>query len=205
MLNPVQELILKRVSAGLFRPGLDLDHRAIERLIGLAARAPSAYHLQNWRFIVAHSEESKQRLRAVSYNQSKVTEAAAVVIMVGTKPDADRLQANLARAVAANILPRGIDVEWAAAVRAKYEGNPEAARDEAIRSVSLAAATLMIAAASEGLATCPMNGFDAAGLAREFKLAADEIPVMLVAIGQIAPEAWPQKPRLPVSALLSYA
>lgn len=205
MSNPVQELISKRVSAGLFSPGLHLDRQAIERLIGLAMRAPSAFHLQNWRFIVADSGEAKERLRAVSYNQSKVTEAAAVVIMVGTKPDADRLQADLGRAVAANILPQGIDVEWAAAVRAKYEGNPEAVRDEAIRSVSLAAATLMIAAASEGLATCPMNGFDAAGVAREFNLTADEIPVMLVAIGQIAPDTWSQKPRLPVSTLLSYA
>ncbi|UFX42754.1 nitroreductase family protein [Bradyrhizobium sp. 41S5] len=205
MSNPVQDLISKRVSAGLFSPGLQLERPAIERLIGLAMRAPSAYHLQNWRFIVADTDAAKQRLRAVSYNQSKVTEAAAVVIMVGTKPDADRLQADLARAVAASVLPRGIDAEWAAAVRAKYDGNPEAVRDEAIRSVSLAAATLMIAADSEGLATCPMNGFDPAGVAREFHLAADEIPVMLVAIGQIAPEAWSQKPRLPVAELLSYA
>ncbi|MBV9461371.1 MAG: nitroreductase family protein [Bradyrhizobium sp.] len=168
-------------------------------------RAPSAFHLQNWRFIVADSNEAKERLRAVSYNQRKVTDASAVVIMVGTKPDRERLQAELAKAIEAKILPKGIDKEWAEVVRQKYCNNPEAVRDEAIRSASLAAATLMMAAASEGLATCPMNGFDANGVAREFKLMADEIPVMLVAIGQIASEAWPQKPRLPISTLLSYA
>lgn len=205
MANTVQELISKRVSAGVFTPGSHLKRQDIERLLALATRAPSAFNLQNWRFIVADSEVAKERLRAVAYNQSKITEAAAVVIMVGTKPDAERLQEDLGKAIEAKILPEGIDAEWAAMVRTKYDNNPEATRDEAIRSVSLAAATLMIAAASEGLGTCPMNGFDPTGVAREFNLGPDEIPVMLVAMGEIATKTWPQKPRHPVSALLSYA
>jgi nitroreductase len=76
------------------------------------------------------------------------------------------------------------------------------ARDEAVRSATLGAATLMHAAAAMGLASGPMVGFDAAGVAREFGLAADETPVMLVAVGRAAPGNWPQKPRRPITEVL---
>lgn len=205
MSNLVHDLISTRASASLLRPGTQLSRQAIERLIALATRAPSSFNLQNWRFVITDTPAAKEKLRAVAYDQSKVTDAAAVVILIGTIPDAERLQLDLARAVSAGLLPHGLDTDWAAAARAKYSNDPQASRDEAIRSASLAAATLMIAAEAEGLATCPMIGFDAAGVAREFGLASDEIPVMLVAIGKASEGSWPQKPRRAVSEVLSYA
>lgn len=50
-----------------------------------------------------------------------------------------------------------------------------------------------------------MSGFDAAGVAREFDLGADELPVLLVPVGQAAPGNWPQKPRKSLSEVLAFA
>ena len=47
-----------------------------------------------------------------------------------------------------------------------------------------------------------MIGFDAEALAREFALAEDEVPVMLVSVGAERPGNWPQKPRRPVVEVL---
>ena len=53
-----------------------------------------------------------------------------------------------------------------------------------------------------GLGSTPMIGFDAEAVHREFGLAEDEVPVMLLSVGPERPGNWPQKPRLPVGNVL---
>jgi nitroreductase len=101
-------------------------------------------------------------------------------------------------------MPADMPAAWQAAAAAQY-ADPQTARDEAVRSATLGAATLMQAAQALGLASGPMVGFDAAGVAREFGLGADELPVLLVAIGRAAPGNWPQKPRRPLAEVLDFA
>jgi len=50
-----------------------------------------------------------------------------------------------------------------------------------------------------------MIGFDAEGVAREFGLGSNEVPVMLVAVGRAAPGNWPQKLRRPLAEVLEIA
>ena len=47
-----------------------------------------------------------------------------------------------------------------------------------------------------------MIGFDAGAVHREFGLAEDEVPVMLLSVGPERPGHWAQKPRLPVADVL---
>jgi nitroreductase len=61
---------------------------------------------------------------------------------------------------------------------------------------------MIYAARSLGLASTPMTGFDAGAVHREFALADDEVPVMLLSITAERPGHWPQKPRRPVADVL---
>jgi hypothetical protein len=61
------------------------------------------------------------------------------------------------------------------------------------------------AAHALGLSSTPMIGFDAEAVAREFALAEDEVPVMLLSVGAALPKNWPQKPRRPVADVLEFA
>jgi nitroreductase len=101
-------------------------------------------------------------------------------------------------------MPADTALGWQEGARAQY-ANPRTARDEAVRSASLGAATLIHAAEALGLASGPMVGFDAEGVTREFGLGPDEVPVMLVAVGRAAPGNWPQKPRRPLAEVLEIA
>jgi nitroreductase len=65
------------------------------------------------------------------------------------------------------------------------------------------AAAIIYAARSLGLGSTPMIGFDAEAVHREFGLAEDEVPVMLLSVGAERPGNWPQKPRLPVAEVLN--
>ncbi len=65
--------------------------------------------------------------------------------------------------------------------------------------------TLILAAHAMGLGAGPMIGFDQDAVARDFGLAENEIPVLLLAVGYGSRENWPQKPRRPLSDVLSFA
>jgi nitroreductase len=62
---------------------------------------------------------------------------------------------------------------------------------------------MIYAARSLGLGSTPMIGFDAEAVHREFGLAENEVPVMLLAVGPERSGNWAQKPRRPVADVLN--
>jgi nitroreductase len=201
MTNPTIALIEQRVSANAFDTCHALSDAEVETLVRLATRAPTAYNLQNWRFIAVRDAAAKDALRALAFDQAKVSNAAVTFIVCGVLPDSEHIPERLRLFVEAGYMRAEMSSTWQEGARAKY-ADPQAARDEAVRSASLGAATLMYAAGALGLASGPMNGFDADAVATEFGLASDELPVMLVAVGRPAPGNWPQKPRRSLSEVL---
>lgn len=202
--HPALTLIEARASIQHFDRQHTLDDACIASLVALATRAPSAYNLQNWRFIAVRSAAAKVRLRALAFDQPKVGDAAVCFIICGQLPDASQLPARLQPAVEAGWMPATLPSAWQAAAASQY-ADPRQARDEAVRSASLAAATLMLAAQAQGLASAPMTGFDPDGVHRSFGLTPDEIPVMLLAVGRAANHNGPQKPRRPLHEVFDLA
>ncbi|AKJ27155.1 nitroreductase family protein [Caldimonas brevitalea] len=204
MNHPTLALIERRVSVHQFDAGHALTDAEIETLVRLATRAPTAYNLQNWRFIAVRAPEAKTRLRRLAYGQAKVSQAAVTFIMCGVLPDHADIPGRLSAFIEAGFMPAATASGWQEGARAQY-ADPRTARDEAVRSATLAAATLIFAAEAMGWASGPMSGFDAQGVAREFGLGRNQVPVMLVAVGRPGPGNWPQKPRRPLAEVLEFA
>lgn len=204
-MHPLLAAIAQRSSINRFDAASHLNDAEIEALVDWASRAPSAFNLQNWRFIAVRSAASKQRLRQLAWHQPKVSEAAVTFILCGVLPDATQLPARLQPSVDAGWMPADMPGTWQQAAEQLYRDSPQARRDEAVRSATLAAATLMQAGQALGLGACPMTGFDAPAVADSFGLGADELPVLLVAMGRAAPGNWPQKPRRPLQQILELA
>lgn len=202
MKNPIIAAIESRVSTNLFDADKALADEQIEELARLATRAPTAYNLQNWRFVAVRTPEAKARLQAAAYGQAKVTDAAVTYIVCGRFPSHTVMEGRLRPSVEAGFMPEEMVAAWTEAVESSYGDNPQKQRDEAVRTATLGAAFLMFAAQAYGLATGPMVGFDPEAVARQFGLAADEIPVVLIAVGHAREGNWPQKPRLPVCRVL---
>lgn len=201
MTNPTISLIERRVSANLFDASHALTDAEIEDLVRLATRAPTAYNLQNWRFIAAQAPEAKARLRGLAHGQAKVSDAAVTFIICGVLPDHAVLPERLAPFVETGFMPTDMASGWQEGAHAQY-ADPQAARDEAVRSATFGAATLIFAAEALGLASGPMVGFDSEGVRRAFDLGPNEVPVMLVAVGRARAGNWPQKPRRPLAEVL---
>lgn len=202
MSEAIKNLINTRVSTNFFDTNKQLSDDEMNELVALAIRAPSAYNLQNWKFIAVRSSDAKERLKAVSYGQQKVVDASVTFIICGTLEAYKQLPQALQPSLDAGIIEPSMVAGWVAMAEGAHTGNPVLQRDEAVRSASLAAMTLMLGAEGMGLATGSMSGFDPAGVAREFNLSANDVPVILVTVGYPAAGNWPQKPRKAVKDIL---
>jgi nitroreductase len=205
MTNAIIESIVSRSTTKKYDPAVTLSDDQIRELVRIATTAPTSFHLQNWRFIAVRTPLAKARLRPIAWDQPMVTDAAVTFIICGQLADPRVIPERLAPVVEAGIMPAQMVPVWEKATRGLYSEHPQRRRDEAVRTGTFGAAAMIYAARALGLGSTPMIGFHAEAVAREFELAGDEVPVMLLAIGAALPGNWPQKPRRPVAEVLEFA
>lgn len=194
-MNTMATLMNERISANSYNTEKQLSDTEVEKLIELATKAPSAFNLQNWRVIAVRSQDAKKRLFDKAYNQQKVLDASVTFIICGTLDQPNTIAQALTPTLDAGIIDQDTYNGWVGAVNSMYGNNPTLQRDEAIRSGSLLAMSLMLIAQAQGLVSCPMIGFDQAGVINDFNLSDTDVPVMLITVGYPGTENWPQKPR----------
>ncbi|CAD6529623.1 nitroreductase family protein [Paraburkholderia sabiae] len=203
MTNAVIECILSRSAAKYYDPAATLSDDQIRELVRIGTSAPTSFHLQNWRFIAVRTPEAKARLSPIAWNQPAVTDAAVTFIVCGQLVDTSVIPERLDPLVKAGVMPAAMVAEWENPARDLYMAYPQRRRDEAVRTATFGAAAMIYAARSLGLGSTPMIGFDADAVHREFGLAADEVPVLLLSIGAERAGNWAQKPRRPVTDVLA--
>jgi len=205
MNNAVIECILSRHATKYYDPTVSLSDDQIRELVRIATTAPTSFHLQNWRFIAVRTPEAKARLSPIAWNQPPITDAAVTFIVCGQLADSSVIPERLAPVVEAGIMSAKLVPDWEIPARDLYMNYPQRQRDEAVRTGAIGATAMIYASLSLGLGSTPMIGFDADAVAREFGLADNEVPVMLLSIGAERPGNWPQKPRRPVADVLEFA
>ena len=137
----------------------DANHKMsaeeMNEILSLAILSPTAFNIQNWRFVVVDDPELRKKIRKVAWDQSQVTDTSLFLILCADlkawekKPG--RYWANAPKEVQDFMLP---------AIDAYYRDKEQVQRDEAMRSCGIVAQTIMLAAKSPGYDSCPMDGFD---------------------------------------------
>lgn len=171
--------------------GFDPNHRMsepeIERLMSLAVLSPTAFNIQNWRFVLLRDPELRRSVRAAAWDQAQVTDASLLVVLTADLKAWDRAPARYWRNA-----PQPVQDQLVPAIGQYYQGREQVQRDEAMRSCGIAAMTLMLAAREMGYDSCPMDGFDFDAVGRLINLPADHTVAMFVAIGKGNKEPWPR-------------
>jgi nitroreductase len=169
----------------------------VNELLSLAILSPTAFNIQNWRFVVVTDPELRKQIREVAWDQAQVTDASLFIVlcadMKSWEKQPNRYWVNAPKEVQEFILP---------AIDNYYRGKEQVQRDEAMRSCGIAAQTLMLAAKSMGYDSCPMDGFDFEKVAEFIHLPADHVIAMFVAIGKGTKEAWPRPGQLDLDQLI---
>lgn len=186
----------QRISANFFDTERKLSSQQLTNLINYAQQAPSAFNIQHSRYLVVTDQSAKEQLKSIAFNQQKVSDAPAVIIVLADERGHERMAEIAQQGVDQGIYDNNVRDYFVNATQGAYADNPTAAHDEALRSASLAAMNLMTAATAMGLASGPMIGFDSAQLKQTFNIGERYNPAMMIAVGYARPGNWQKKPRL---------
>lgn len=180
--------IKERRSINFFEPGIEIPDNTIRELLSLANLAPSSFNLQPWRVVVVRGTERKKALRKCAFDQPKVEEASAVLIIIAD-PDAVELHAErvLESWATLGYIPGEEQKEMYRGMMKQLYGERASLTRKifAAKNAGLFAMNLMHAARGLGLETHPMDGFDEAAIKKEFGIPADKIIPMLIAVGHL--------------------
>ncbi len=195
-MNTVQAIKSRR-SVKHYDDDYQISDEQVEELLSLAMLSPTAFNIQNWRFVVVKNKELRKKIRAAAWDQAQVTEASLLIVLCADLKAWDknpqRYWHNADQQVQDFILP---------AIDQYYRGKASVQRDEAMRSCGIAAQTLMLAAKAMGYDSCPMDGFDFEQVSELINLPEDHVVTMFVVIGKKIQEAWPRGGQLPMEAVV---
>lgn len=195
----VTEAIVERRSIKAYDPDHKMTEQEVAKLMSLAMLSPTAFNIQNWRFIVVTDPVVRQQIRAVSWNQAQVEEASLLIVLTADlkawAKQPERYWENAPKPVQDYLVP---------AIGHYYEGNEQVQRDEGMRSCGMAATTLMLAAKEMGYDTCPMDGFDFDAVSKLLNLPEDHTPAMFVVVGKALEPARPRGGQLHMDDVVIY-
>ena len=185
-----EEAIIARRSVKHYDPDHQMTDDEINKLLSLAILSPTAFNIQNWRFVIVSDPELRKQIRKVAWDQSQVTDTSLFIVLCADLKSWEQPGRYWTDA------PREVQDFMIPAIDDYYRGKDQVQRDEAMRSCGIAAQTLMLAAKSMGYDSCPMDGFDFGKVAELIKLPDDHVIAMFVAIGKGIKEAWPRPGQL---------
>ena len=193
----VSKAIESRRSIKAYDPDHRMSEAEIEQLISLAMLSPTAFNIQNWRFVLVRNPELRNQIRSVAWDQAQVTDASLLVILCADlkswEKSPGRYWKNAAQPIQDFMVP---------AIDQYYRGREQTQRDEAMRSCGIAAMNLMLHAKEMGYDSCPMDGFDFAAVGKLINLPEDHAIAMFVAIGRGIKDAWPRGGQLAMDEVL---
>jgi len=192
----VRDALTTRRAVSNFEPSYVMSDETLSLLIEPVCLTPSSFNLQHWRFVAVRDPERKRQLREVAYDQRQLEECAAAILVTGdTKVHLDASKGW--KNIDPDVAQRTEDL-----VRQLYGDNPTMQRDEAIRSGSLAAMSMMLVATDLGLCTSPMIGFDPVKVAQILRVPNDHVCVMIICVGKAVGDPRPSTGRFDVSELV---
>ena len=148
----------KKISAGEF-----------DFILEAGRLSPSSTGLEQWDFLVVQNKELREKIKAVSWNQVQITSCSHLLVVLAKVAEVK----SVGEYVEKMIDRRGDKAPEMIAARKKFYGDFLGGRfhgdDELVyhwssKQCYIAAANMMTAAASLGIDSCPIEGFDEAAL-----------------------------------------
>jgi len=187
-----KEIIEKRRAINFFDPDRDVSDELLGAMIDLAAKAPSSFNLQPWNLMVLRDTATKEKLKALAWDQPKVVEAPVTLIVLADKDGWQEghptVEKNWQEMLGSGAMEPEQRDWFLNAAKSLYAWSPEASLAYAVKNTGFFAMGLMYAATSLGLETHPMDGFDHEGVREAFKIPDNYWIPLLLAVGYPTPD-----------------
>lgn len=180
-----------------YDPEFEIPKEDISKLLEHAIESPTSFNIQNWRFVLVEDKEQREKLQEAAWGQEQVTKASLVFVMCADlkawAKEPQRYWKNAPQEAQDMLIPM---------IMPFYEGKEWQQRDEAMRSVGIAAQTIMLCAKEMGYDSCPMIGFDPEKVAELINLPEDHVICMMLVVGKATKQAWPKPGQLELEEVL---
>ncbi len=206
-MNAVIEALTFRHACKKFNPEKRISKQDLDTILKAACLSPSSFGMEAWQFMVLESGEIRQKVRPACWDQPQVTEASHVVVILA-RPE---LVAPSHPYVKDMFMRRNLPEEATLAYVEKYKWYMETEVFPRMDTYAwcskqcyIALANIMTAAASLGIDSCPMEGFEKDKVEKILNIDKKKVEVaVLVALGYRLGE---QTPRLrhPEETLILY-
>lgn len=193
----VSEAVQARRAIKWYDPEHQMPEDTFRMLMEHAILAPTAFNIQNWRFVRVTDPTQRQAIRAAAWDQAQVTDASELLVLCfdnkAWEHEPQRYWRNAPQEVQDFLVP---------AIADYYRDKPQVERDEGMRSCGLVGQTIMLVAQELGYQSCPMDGFDFEAVAKIINLPTDHSIAFMIAIGKGTKEAWPKPGQLPLDEVM---
>ena len=181
-----------------------IDEQLFEQVLEFGRMSPSSFGMEPWRFIVMTDPALRETIRPFCWDQPQITECSHLVVITADNecilPGTAYVKKMFAR--------RELSEEACVRYLARYESHmaPQFHSREAVEAWThkqcyIAAANMMTGAASLGIDSCPIEGFETAELARALALEPARSVALVVAFGyRLNPQ--PEHLRLDASEII---
>ena len=193
----VTDAVQRRRAVKWFDPHHRLSDGEFATLMEHALLSPTAFNIQNWRFVRVTDAEQRQAIRAAAWDQAQVEDASELLILCfdckAWAKDPNRYW---------RLAPQEVQDFLVPAIADYYRDKPQIERDEGMRSCGLVAQNLMLVAQQLGYESCPMDGFDYSRVGEIIGLPDDHEIALMLAIGKGIKDPWPRPGQLPLADVL---
>ncbi len=193
----VSEAVRARRAIKWYDPEHVMPEETFRTLMEHAILAPTAFNIQNWRFVRVTNPQQRKAIRAVAWDQAQVTDASELLVLCFDNKAWTRTPERYWRNA-----PQEVQDFLVPAIADYYNDKPQVERDEGMRSCGLVGQTIMLMAKELGYDSCPMDGFDYPAVGEIIHLPEDHSIAFMIAIGKGIKEAWPKPGQLPLEEVL---
>ncbi len=162
----------------------EVEIEKLEKIFDLTTKAPTAFNLQPYRFIVLDSEEAKEKAVSSAIPVNKwIQHADKIVALIGD----EEIDVIAEKVLQHKLEEDRIDEEKAGNLRNMYQDYKD--RDEEFltgwltRNTVIPATFFMLACRNYGVGSCPVRGFSQPKLSEKLDLKDSERPILLFPIG----------------------
>jgi nitroreductase len=166
MRNNFEEAMHFRHACKLFDNTKQIAKEDLEFILEAGRLSPSSFGMEQWQFFIVRDEQIREEIQKAAWNQPQITTASELIAIVYKKQ---------VRSSDAYIQSEFEKFQYPDGVREMYAQFIDPRDDAALESWSakqcyIAAGNMMTAAASIGIDSCPMEGFDKDSVEKIMKL-----------------------------------
>ena len=203
--SALEKLMEERKSVRKYEPGVAIPRKTIQHILQQATSAPSSSNLQPWRFLVIDDAEQKKELRIAGFNQEQIETSSAIIAVIGDIEMYKNAKQINDLNVELGYMPREIADMMISNSETAYSSFSDAERSNIAHLDSgLISMQIVLLAKDMGYDTVIMGGFDKAAFAKKYELPANEVPMILIAIGKAAMPAR-NSSRLPFEQIIRFS